>query len=337
MRRHPTASFNAQEEIETALNVPLGTLRDQLLGDAVVLAMQLAPDDAPDHSSGLLLIRFRDRTLLDSLLERLNDAEKKDGPLLSVTASGTPEAPYWSRNFRPGTKPAEYYAILNNDVFAWSNSEAVIQGVLERKAGSAGLIDEPKFRKVRESLPQQAVLSLFVNPRYIERMRAADPKERTPAEEQVEALLARNLAAVEYAGATLEWRDGILIQTHETIDPAKLDESLRHWAERPAGSTRPLLDRVPSTALALAAGRVDFSAIFDSLTSLVPDDDRIPLENSLTIVRGLLLGKDLRREVLPFVGPGFLVYADVPVSEPEAGAGAGRGPTPTPECRSSWR
>jgi hypothetical protein len=305
---------HAQEEIETALDVPLGTLRDQLLGDAVVLALQLAPDDTPDRASGLFLVRFRSRALLDRVIERLNEAEKQDGVLVNVTACGVPQSPYWARNFRPGTKPVEYYAIAGDEVFAWSNSEEVIQGVLARKSGAPGLGDDPRFRKVRDSLPEHAFVSLFVNPRYIERMRAAETKPQTPAEQRVSALLERNFAAVEYAGAALEWRDGFLLQTHETIDPAKLDVSLRQWADRPGRTTSALVERVPRSALALAAGRIDLSALFDAWTSLVPEADRLQRENSLTVVRGLLMGKDLRQDVLPFLGPGFLVYADAPVS-----------------------
>jgi hypothetical protein len=304
----------AREEIETALDVPLATIRDQLLGDAVVLAMHLTPDDAPDRSSGLLLVRFRDRALLDRVIERLNEAEKQDGVLVAVTACGSPQARYWSRNFRRGSKPVEYYAIVSDDVFAWSNSEVVMQGVLARRKGTAGLGDQPKFRKVRDPLPEHAVVSIFVNPRYIERMRAAEPKPRTLAEERVSELFARNLAAVEYAGAALEWREGFLLQTRETIDPKKLDASLLAWSHRPAGTTVPLVERVPRSALALAAGRVDFGSIFDSLTSLVPEDERLQLDNSLTILRGLLLGQDLRQEVLPFLGPGLLAYVDEPES-----------------------
>jgi hypothetical protein len=102
------------------------------------------------------------------------------------------------------------------------------------------------------------------------------------------------------------------LHMHESIDPAKREESLRRWAERPAGTTAHLVERVPPSALALAAGRLDLSAVFDWLTSLVPDIDRLQLDNTLTAVHGLFLGKDLRRDVLPYLGPGLLAYVDAP-------------------------
>jgi len=303
----------ARTEIEKTLDVPLTTIRDRLLGEAVVLSLHISPNDGPEQAQGLLLLRCRDRAWLDRLIARLNDAEKQGGPLVDVSQRTHRNATYWVRTFRPGTKPHEYYAIVGADSFAWSNSESVMEGVLDRKAGLApGLGDDANFRKVRDLLPDRAVASLFVNPRFLERLMAADPRQKTTAEEQVSALIARNLAAVDYAGAALEWRDGFVLHTHEAIDPSKLDEPLRRWGDRQGADPSPLLSRVPATALALAAGHFDFGAIHDSLMSLVPEADRLRVENGVALLRGLLMGKDLRTEILPCLGPSVLVFADSP-------------------------
>jgi hypothetical protein len=300
----------ARNEIERALDVPVGTIRDRLLGDAVVLAMHTAPGEDPDQAHGLLLVRFRDRGLLDRLIERINIAEKEGGTLLSVDARRHRQTAYWVRNFAPGSKPTEYYTILSDNVFAWSNSESVLQGVVDRKAGAAGLADDPTFRKLRARLPEHSVASLFINPRYVERMMAADSRRKSPGEEHLSALLARNLSAVAYAGASLEWRDGFVVHTEEAIDASKLDEPLRRWADQPGGSTSSLLARVPTTALAIAATHVDFGAVYDLLIGLAGDADRTQISNGIEVLKGIFLGKDIRTELLPWLGPGILCYVD---------------------------
>ena len=54
---------NARREVEAALGVDLATIRDGLLGDAVVLTLHVPPGGRPDEARGLLLVRVRDRPL----------------------------------------------------------------------------------------------------------------------------------------------------------------------------------------------------------------------------------------------------------------------------------
>lgn len=299
-------------EIEQALGAPLASLRDDVLGEAVVLAIHVAPGQGLDQARGLLLVRPHDRALLERLLERLNSREEQGGPLLEVAQRSHHGQVYNVRRFQPGTKPDESYAFVGSDLFAWSNSEALVQGVLDRQGGGAGLGSDPRFRAVRAKLPARALASLYVNPRFLERALAADTRTKTPPEQRVHELLARNLGAVQYIGAALEWRNGLLLHTQEMIDPGKLDEPLRRWASLPGGRTAGLLARVPATALAVAAGEFALTAIFDELVSLVPPESRLTAQNAQVVLQGLFLGKDVRTEVLPCLGPGLLLYVDAP-------------------------
>src|SRR4051812_44516514 len=58
----------ARAELEAALGVTAATLRDDLLGDALVLALRPRADGSPDDASGLLLTRVRDRKALERLI-----------------------------------------------------------------------------------------------------------------------------------------------------------------------------------------------------------------------------------------------------------------------------
>lgn len=298
----------ARREIEAALGVDLITVRDDLLGDAVVLALRLAPGDPPEQARGLLLLRAGDRDLLNRLIETSNAIEQRGGQLVGRTSRPWHGTSYQVRTFAPGAKPDEYYAVFPDNTLAWTNSEVLIQGVIDRAAGAPGLGGSPQVLAVRRALPARSAALLFVDPRFLERVLAANP--RAERDEPAAALLRHYLGAVTYAGAALEWRDGFVLHVHETIDPAKLKEPLRRWAARP-GRTDHLVRRVPASALALAAGNFDFVAIYDAILALVPAADP-RAELLTTVLRGLLLDKDPQAEILPRLGPGVLAYLDIP-------------------------
>jgi hypothetical protein len=297
----------ARRDIEAALGTDLARVRDDLLGDAVVLSLRVRPGADPD---GLLLLRARDRALLERLIRAINDAERQGGTLVEVVERTRGATTYSVRRFRPGTKPDEAYVLLGPDTFAWSNSEDLIRGVIDRRSGPPGLGADPRFRRVRSALPAGAVASLFVDPRFVERM-AAEPKPPTPGEGLAAEAMLRYLAAVEYAGLALEWRDGLILHAHEAIDPSKLDACWRRWAARPGGAA-PLVRRVPPTALALAACHIDFAALGDAALGLVPEASRSRADLALLALRGVLLDRDPRADILPYLGPGVLAYIDAP-------------------------
>ncbi|SIN89298.1 hypothetical protein SAMN05444166_1478 [Singulisphaera sp. GP187] len=313
------ASFReARRQIETVLGASLENLRDDLFGDAIVLTLRVPPQGRQEEARGMLLVRVRDRKLLDRLIDGINDSQKKKGELLRIEERTRNGVTYRVREFAPRTKrPSEYYTTLADQSFAWSNSEEMVQGVIERSQGTeSGLSDVPSFRQVRERLPKRSLVSLFINPRFLEAQIAAAPK---PSEERLALMLGHYLKALEYMGAAIEWRGtsststpdlgvGIILHTEEVIDSDKLSSWMKHWAARPGMD--PVLDRVPSAALAVASAHFDFEAIEEVIRSMTPSSGQRKLDNLLLGLSGLLLGRDLRAEILPKLGPGVLAYVE---------------------------
>jgi len=336
------AYWKARGEIEAALHADSWRIADGLLGRAVVLALYLDPGDPPDRARGLFLTRVKDRDLLRRLLREIDDADRRSGALVESATRHHGGAAYTVRTFRPGTKPAEYLAVLGEETLAWSNAEELILGAIDRgnpggKPGP-GLGDGAGFRAARKGLPVRAAASLLVDPRFLERLLAADPRPKSPEDGRGQALAGRYLAALTYAGAALEWRDGLALHVHQVIDPAKAAEPPRRWA---AGGGLPggAIPRAPASALAVAAGSVDFAAAFDLALGLLPEADRPRAGHLLALIRGLLLGKDLRAEVLPRLGPGVLLYLDAPTGPgrwPWVAATAGH-PEVTPAIENALR
>lgn len=315
----------ARGEIERFLGIEsLESAVRKCLGRAAVLALRHEAGKPSDQAAGLLIAEVADRGLLERALGRLDQAEKDAGTLRETRSEEHRGARYGVRSFQPGTKPDEAFVFLDDRTFAWSNSEAIIRLVIERfgdEDQAGGLGGTARFRAVRSALPAGAVVSAFIDPRYLERQESGGNARRA-AGDRMEELVRRNLNAVEYAGAALVWDKGPVLHLHETIDASKLDAPLRSWADRPTAAPS-LLGRVPESALLVVVGQTDFRALAGLLALLVPESDHRTSEAFWAVVDGALLGLDARREVLPALGPEVLGFVDV---RPDAPLGWARFP-----------
>jgi hypothetical protein len=300
----------AKRTLEQVVGEKFETIRDDLLGDAVVLTLRVPPGGKPDDARGLLLVRIRNRGLLDRMIQGVNTAQTQSGEIARVVDKTRAAETYHVREYAGGAKPPEYYAAFDDNTFAWSNSEELVQGVIDRKSGlQKGLGHDKRFLRVRDRLPRRAAVSLFIDPRVVEAILAAAPKAKTPEESRFAAGLTSYVGAVEYAGAALEWREGFILHVEEFIDPEKVAPWARRWLERPAGT--PALDRVPATALAVASAHVDFVAVEEMIRDIIPARDRGKLDTILLCLTGLCLGQDMKSAILTRLGPAVLAYVDV--------------------------
>ncbi len=303
---------SALKKAESVLGVNLATIRDDLLGEAVVLTLWVPKGGRPDEARGLLLARVPNRALLDRLVSGLNASLLKSGDLQRLSERNRGGTAYQVRDFRAQHRPRDYYAVLNDRVFAWSNSEDLIQGAIDRQSGSqSGLASRPEFRLIRDRLPAHPVASLYTDPRFLEGLATASPsaKSAKPGDDKAAALLARYLGAVRYAGVALEWRDGLILHSEEVVDPSTLPVEMKRWAARtdlPSAAFR----RVPSTAILMATAHIDPPAIVDLFTGLASEHDRPKFENIRIALRGLLLGLDVHSDVMTRLGPAALVYVE---------------------------
>jgi hypothetical protein len=347
----------SRDQIEVALGIKLSEICDDLLGDAAILALRLPPNGPADPSEarGLLLFQARNAALLERLIQTVNDKQKASGELASLAARERGGTTYHMREFpAAATRPAEWYVTYPDGTFAFSNSESLIHSVIDRKLRElsrtasdtsrahgnpgaqvdGGLADLARFQSVRRRQSAKAVARLFIEPRQIERLIAEKPRPSKASDLRIMAMLERYLAAVEYAGATLEWNDtGIVLHTVETLDRSKLEPWLVRWAGNnlPSDAT---LSRVPATAIALASGHLDAPAFYEALRQIIPDQDQPKLTNMENLLGGLMLGQDLRTKILPQLGPGVIAYVE---SVPDASDAPGPGETAPPVSSSSSR
>lgn len=299
----------ALRKASEVLGVDATAIRDDLLGEAFVLTLRIPPGGTPDDARGLLLIRVPSQAMLDRVVTGLTAADSRESERATITPREHEGRTYHGRSFAGGKRAPDYFTVLGDRVFAWSNSEDLIHQLIERDVkGIEGLSSLAEFQGVRERLSEQSLVSLYVDPRFVTRLLENDRRTRPPNEERLLSLIGRYFRAVTYAGAALDWRSGPVLQIEEQVDPDKLDPELKRWGSSD-GIPGPTLARVPASTLALAHLSMDAGVVFNAFLSLAPEYDPGRLELLRMGLRGILLGEE-PDSILAKLGPGLILYTE---------------------------
>lgn len=306
----------ARTEIEAALGSPLTRVRDELLGDDLVLSLHQPRDEPQNAARGLFLTRFRDRALLDRVMETINTLARANGLVevreRTIEIDGR-EHTYSLRIHQPAEKPAEAYTILDGNILAWSNSESLLKEVLNRHVASIGNRDHggetvrspalagAHWRAIRSALPRSSLIRAYLD---VPALLKTTSLPKPGSNDWVGRILADYLGAVRGVGVAVQWQGGLVAHWVEALEPGRLDPSLARWLRRP-GRIEPLLRRVPPNALAVATGHVDLSAVLELVERTKAVGSGGLIEQFELMARGVLL--DLPpRELASQVGPNVL-------------------------------
>ena len=286
-------------------------LRDDILGDALVLAYRPGPPGKPEQEQGLILVHARDAKLLAQVVERLNQFQKESGELKEVQVRDHAGQKYYQRVERD--KSSFYY--LRDSLLAFTGQEDMLRKVIERtKKGNS----EESFvaGQMRLLGADKQLAALLINPRVFQ------------AEMEHKASTARGQDAVTQKAFLSYWKalDGIALTVALDRDlecavtiRAKMDQlpapARRLFAE--AAQPSELWNRFPDNALLAAAGRLDLAAFLDLLGEFQTKEDNQALHDSLRNLSAAL-GKDVVKEVLPHLGPDCGLCITAPAAGQEA-------------------
>jgi hypothetical protein len=332
---------NARDQIEAVLQVSLTEVRDQVLGDAVVLAVRLPaePPFDPSKARGLLVLKAASPALLKRLIDQFNTTQKQNGEIANVVERLTGETHYFVREYHAGSdRMPEAYVLFPDGTFALSNSPDLVTDLIGRKTGKPGgdvsrsFCDLPRFQSVDRQLPESSLARLYVDARLLERQFKNGAQSKTAGEQQGAELIGRYLSAMQSLGAAVTAREGKLkLCTTEVFDPTKFSELFGRYAAA-VTAVAPQLDRVPSSALAFGKLDLDLAALYRKLITLVPAADRPRLTNMETAISGILLGQNLQSRILPALGHGFVAFIEPPTDadlSTEPGSPPRKWPFPT--------
>ncbi|APW63738.1 hypothetical protein [Paludisphaera borealis] len=318
--------LRSREQIEGFFQASFNQIRDEIFGDAVVLALRLPTDKAADpaEARGVLILKARDPKLLERLVELINSTQKQNGEIAELSERKRGETVYHTREFHPGDAHLpESFVIFADGTFAFSNAESLIHEVIDRKTAqlapaSASVADLASFRSMSARLPSRAVARLFFEPRLARRLLGNLPAPASADDRTMMAMVEQYVGGLDYVGAALVVREQeIKLQAVQAFQPDKFRELAGSWitsltAER-SGSR---LFAVPTSTAALASLNVDFPSLYRLLLGFVPEADQPKIAKLETLADGLFLGLGVRRRVLPALGPRVVAYLEPPDFSP---------------------
>jgi Protein of unknown function (DUF3352) len=313
LRNAPEAQKLAQARsfLEGVLGVDWPRIRDEILGDAIVAAYRPGPPIGTEEA-GLFLVRARSADLLAQLIQRLNDVQKESGDLKDLVACKHQGTSYFCRVESKGK--TFYY--LHGAVLAFSPQEPAIQQVIDLDLRPPTAVMSPLETALEREDAKELLALLWINPRVFEPEIERSCKQAQGAEAAVRTAVLSYWKALEGASLQVSFRESDLqLKLTFRIREERLPAAARKLVERGAQPSE-LWQRFPQQALLTVAGRFDPKAWDDFVTSLLNESDRQALHKAVDRGAGAALGKDVGRDVIPYLGPdwGFCI-APAPAAE----------------------
>lgn len=302
----------AQDTLTTHLGVTAAEVRDDVFGDAVVLAYQARSGDG---ESGVILFKARKPDLLKTVTARLNDAQAKAGEVTEVRAKTHAGQPYGERVKAGGA--SEFFLTRDDGTFAFSAQEAVIRQVIDRLAKPTNAVAD---RYAALGVKDAAAVVLF-DPRAVEAELTAAAK--ASGDENEKAILdrfAQVWAAADAIGLTLRFDRHAELSAVAAFDPKKLPAELHPLLTGSDGGST-LWSVIPDDALFATAGRLDLPKVLSVVESFLSDAARDGVRKATAEAVRPVIGKDALGKAATGLGPDWGLW----VTAPEKGDG----PLPT--------
>jgi hypothetical protein len=300
----------AEKFFEKHLGLTFAQLRDDVLGDAVVLAYRPGPPGKPDQEQGLLLVRARTAKVLADLADRINRAQKDSGELKELSEREHKGVKYVRRVEKKGDRTEENFYLLRGPVLAFSAQESFLRQAIERDKALAKDAEPPLLARLGELGLRDCPLALAINPRAFDPHQAAregKPDAGTKAFEGV-------WKAMQGVGLGVRLGKDVSLTVAVRLKLDDLPAPARRSVER-ARQASELWQQFPSDALFAVAGRTDFVALFDFLASFMSPDSRKSFQADLHRTVGAALGKDVLGELLPAIGPDWGLCVTAPPAD----------------------
>jgi Protein of unknown function (DUF3352) len=298
-----------QVDLKKNLDIDWPTLRDEVLGDAVVFAYQPVRPGQPSDEQGVLLIRSHQAQVLAKLLDNLNRAQKSSGELKTLETKEYKGMTYFRRQ---ELKESHNY-FLEGTFLAYTGKEELLKQILDQKKQGDSMAPAPALH-LKKAAAAPALASLWINPRALD------------AELLQKAAGLTGPEAVWFKAFQSQWQalDGIVV-TFAAQDSLELKltvlardndkpASARPWFTEPP-QTSEIWKRFPDNAIFSMAGRVDVATLADSILSLSPPDVRQQMQKFLQPLT-TMAGLDLNKDVAPYIGPDWGLCL-MPAADPQ--------------------
>ncbi len=287
------------------LGVDFAQVRDDLLGDALLFVYRPGPAGKPEQEQGMLLLRARDEKVLAAVVAKLNALQQGTGELKELDEREHEGVKYHRRR---EAKATTFY-LLRGPVLLVTGQEAILREAiaLERKF-SAGA-EPPVLKRLRDLRLAQATVALAVNPRAWDAAVAAKATADPGAK-----MASRFWGALQGVGLAVEVDKEIRLRLALRTKAADLPESARRFLGATSRASE-VWSGFPEDALLALAGRLDLAALAQFLGEAMPPAVRRTAEAELDRTVGAVVGRSVRKELLPALGPDWGLCVTAPPSE----------------------
>lgn len=276
--------------LKKQLGVDWPTLRDDILGDAVVLAYRPGPPGQPEAEQGMIALRAARPKRLAELVDRFNALQKDAGELKALESLEYHGTTYYRREH---VRKAHFY-YLHGPLLIVAGSEPLLRQAIDRAMAPTEHAS-PWPARFRRAGSEKALVTVGINPQ------ALDPFPRPAKGEQpqgfagfwhaldgafITGIVDTNVEVrFSLQGRTADMPDWARSLFTETVSPSVL------W------------QRFPEPSILTVAGRTDFAALANSVLDTLPRAERGKLTEGLQGGLKLITRLDLLQDVLPNLGP----------------------------------
>jgi hypothetical protein len=287
-----------KEALRKGLGVTWPQLRDEILGDAIILAYRPGPPGKPEQEEGLILLWARNPKLLATVVDRLNEHQKKAGELKEVQARKHAGLTYHRRVETEG----ESFYFLDGPVLAFAPRESLLREVLERRTAPKPARLLPLTDRLKDVGMERALATLWINPRAFDEELGQQAETLAGAEGHALKTFLRYWKALEGVSLSLlvEGEPEVVLALHARTEA--LPAAAKRLVET-AGEPTDLWQRFPQDSILTAAARVDLLALAEALGEFLTPEARKALLGDLQRELNLPLEEVLMKQLLAKLGP----------------------------------
>jgi hypothetical protein len=298
-----TAQLEAfMQMLPKALQVEWAKVRDEVFGDAIVLAYQNGPPGKPEGERGLLLTWTRDSKLAASVIERLNAVQKDSGELTELRPEMHKGETFYRRVKNKG--PNEFY-FQKGQIFAFGTHESAIRRAidLDQELPPAERQTPPLVMEL-ERVGPSGLATIWLNPRSFDAELANKLQAAKGQEAAFLAAFARIWKALDGVGVNCRVAKDVEIDLTFATRKDDLPPALSKFAsafKEPSA----FWQAVPDDALFAVAGRFDLPAFIELLTLFMTPEAHQSLQGSAEQGLAPIFGKKLVQLLPSHLGPEF--------------------------------
>ncbi len=287
----------ALEEVLGALETTWPELRDEILGDAIVISYRPGVSRHDESERGLVLIRARNAPLLSTLLDRLDEAQEEAGDIKVESHKHSGD----SYRERTDAKGHQYFYV-DQGLLAISRSELAIRDVIDRHHQAPNQSEPPVALQLRQLGADNALAALWINPRAFEAQ--MEKHASAGGDEDValhRAILTYWKALTGIALTLSPHREDAELRLTIRTDATRLPEAARKFVNAETRQAE-VWSRFPEPAIFTVAGRLDPAGWDEFLSTCMEPKTRAELARRVNR-RAEAIGDDFVHRILPCLGP----------------------------------